>query len=190
MFFFFLKILLFAWSPFDFATKKKVSFQKISSKETNRVEKRRVVTRPFQFAVSPASLHQIKSIFLVDFRSRSRPRYHDHEICRGKSTILHQSRHFSSAILLSLFFSSLSLTLYLCPLFFFKEGERDGLECERRESWNLVCYDKSVAGHGWRMLRNGFVRLDKVFVHLLIRPRRNAMLFFSPRLLACLFFFS
>lgn len=60
----------------------------------------RVTGRPFHFAVSPASLHQIESIFLVDFRSRSRPRYHGHEISRGKSAILQESRHFSPAILL------------------------------------------------------------------------------------------
>ena len=33
-----------------------------------------ITARPFHFVVSLASLHQIESIFLVDFRSRSRPR--------------------------------------------------------------------------------------------------------------------
>lgn len=70
--------------------------------EQQRVEKGggEITARPFHFAVSPASLHQIESIFLVDFRSRSRSRYHGHEISRGKSVILQRSRHFSPAILL------------------------------------------------------------------------------------------
>lgn len=72
--------------------------------EQQRVEKGgrrgRITARPFHFAVSPASLHQIESIFLVDFRSRSRPRYHGHEISRGKSVILQRSRRFTPVILL------------------------------------------------------------------------------------------
>lgn len=70
---------------------------------------RGITARLSRLAVSPASLHQIESIFLVDFRSRSRPRYHGHEIFRGKSAIVQPWLFFFPPILFSLSLSTLFL---------------------------------------------------------------------------------
>lgn len=77
---------------------------------------RGITARLSHFAVSPASLHQIESIFLVDFRSRSRPRYHGHEIFRGKSAIV-QPWFFFSTYSFSLFLS-ISTSMKIFSLFF------------------------------------------------------------------------
>lgn len=78
---------------------------------------RGITARLSHFAVSPASLHQIESIFLVDFRSRSRPRYHGHEIFRGKSAIVQPWLFFFPPILfLSFYFDENIFTVFLITI--------------------------------------------------------------------------